>query len=176
MSSGLDSGTTWKEVAIRKIGADPDLRVVERLSVAIWTDYYTPLIGRAQVEYMLGRFLTLEALRAQIAEGYEYYLVEEVRQPIGYFAFQFRDKGELFLSKYYVEKSRRGNGYGRRVMDLLVETARRHGARKIALTVNKGNRLALAVYERLGFRNVEALVTDIGGGFVMDDYRLEKEV
>lgn len=176
MSSGLKSGVTWKEVAFRKIEADPDLRTIERLSNEIWTDYYTPLVGSEQVDYMLRKYLSLEALREQLKEGYEYYLLEETRKPIGYFAFQFRDGQELFLSKYYVEKSRRGKGYGRRAMNLLIETARRHGARKIALTVNKGNRLALSVYERLGFRNVKALVTDIGGGFVMDDYRLEKGV
>ena len=63
-----------------------------------------------------------------------------------------------------------------RVARGLAVVARRHGARKIALTVNKGNRLALAVYERLGFRKAGAPVTDIGGGFVMDDYRLERSV
>ena len=176
MSSGKNSGTTWKEVAIRRIASDVDLRVVERLSSEIWGEHYTPLVGRSQVEYMLGKFLSLDALRAQVSDGYQYYLVEEARRPIGYFAFQLRDGHELFLSKYYIEKSRRGKGFGRRVMDLLSETARRHGARKIVLTVNKGNRLALAVYERLGFRNAGALVTDIGGGFVMDDYRLERDV
>jgi hypothetical protein len=31
-------------------------------------------------------------------------------------------------------------------------------------------------YERLGFRIVEALVMDIGGGYVMDDYKMEKVV
>jgi len=176
LSGGLKSGVTWKEIAFRKIGTDADLRTIERLSADIWTDYYTPLIGSEQVHYMLRKYLSLEALREQLNEGYEYYLIEETRKPIGYFAFQFRESQQLFLSKYYIEKSHRGKGYGRRAMDLLIETARRLGARKIALTVNKGNRLALSVYERLGFRNVEAVVTDIGGGFAMDDYRLEKGV
>lgn len=176
MSDGLKSGTTWKEVCFRRIATDDDLRTVERLSAEIWIDHYTPLIGRAQVDYMLSKFLSLDALKSQIAEGYEFYLLEESRQAVGYLAYQFRNGRELFLSKYYVEKSRRRKGYGRRAMDLLTETARRHGARTIALTVNKGNHLALSVYERLGFRNAGGLVTDIGGGFVMDDYRLEKNV
>jgi len=175
-SAEKTGGVSWKEVAFRRISTDEDLRTVERLSAEIWNEHYTPLIGRAQVEYMLTRFLALDALHRQLAEGYEYYLVEEARRPIGYFAFQLRGGTELFLSKYYLEKSRRGKGYGRRAMDLLAETARRHGARTISLTVNKGNALALEVYRRLGFRNAGSLVTDIGGGFVMDDYRLERPV
>jgi hypothetical protein len=31
-------------------------------------------------------------------------------------------------------------------------------------------------YERMGFSIAEAIVMDIGGGFVMDDYRMEKPV
>jgi hypothetical protein len=40
--------------------------------------------------------------------------------------------------------------------------------------VNKYNSQPIAVYEKLGFRVVAAVVQDIGGGFVMDDYRMEK--
>ena len=31
-----------------------------------------------------------------------------------------------------------------------------------------------ALKEKLGFKNVGPLVTDIGNGFVMDDYQMEK--
>jgi diamine N-acetyltransferase len=42
------------------------------------------------------------------------------------------------------------------------------------LTVNKNNTGAISVYEKIGFRNVGSLVQDIGSGFVMDDYAMEK--
>ncbi len=56
-----------------------------------------------------------------------------------------------------------------------VETlARERGLRKIVLTVNKNNTGAIRAYQKIGFRNVGSLVQDIGSGFVMDDYAMEK--
>jgi hypothetical protein len=49
------------------------------------------------------------------------------------------------------------------------------GATHLWLTVNKGNP-SVRAYERLGFKIVDAMVVDIGGGYVMDDYKMEKDV
>ena len=46
------------------------------------------------------------------------------------------------------------------------------GSRGGELTVNKRNVLPIRAYERFGFRRAEAVVKEIGGGFVMDDYRM----
>ena len=47
---------------------------------------------------------------------------------------------------------------------------------RVRLTVNKGNAHATAVYEHYGYRTVEAVQSDIGGGYVMDDYIMVKRV
>lgn len=44
------------------------------------------------------------------------------------------------------------------------------------LTVNKDNAGAIAWYTRKGFKNAGAIVQDIGAGYVMDDYRMEKSI
>ncbi len=47
--------------------------VVESLAYSIWREHYTPIIGRHQVEYMLEKFQSKEALLNQIEkEGYIY--------------------------------------------------------------------------------------------------------
>jgi ribosomal protein S18 acetylase RimI-like enzyme len=46
------------------------------------------------------------------------------------------------------------------------------GAKTVHLFVNKNNLKAIVAYERFGFIKAEAVVTAIGGGFVMDDYRM----
>ena len=42
--------------------------------------------------------------------------------------------------------------------------------------MNIHNALAISVYVRLGFSVRDTLVEDIGGGFVMDDYVMEKTI
>ncbi|MBS1128301.1 MAG: hypothetical protein H6Q96_681, partial [Nitrospirae bacterium] len=46
-------------------------------------------------------------------------------------------------------------------------------AKSLYLFVNKNNTKAIRAYERFGFVKARAVVTDIGSGFVMDDYRME---
>ncbi len=79
----------------------------------------------------------------------------------------------MFLSKFYLHHAARGSGTGRRCMEFIEGLARRRGLSLLWLTVNKGNP-AVQAYQRLGFRIAADLVMDIGGGFVMDDYRMEK--
>jgi RimJ/RimL family protein N-acetyltransferase len=54
--------------------------------------------------------------------------------------------------------------------------ARRLGAHRLILAVNKQNTRAIAAYTRNGFAVAEAVVNDIGGGFVMDDYIMAKDL
>ena len=59
-------------------------------------------------------------------------------------------------------------------MDFIESKAKHYQLKTIRLTVNINNVNAIKAYEKLGFKNVGPLVTDIGNGFVMDDYQMEK--
>lgn len=156
------------------------LATVAALAREIWYEFYVPLIGRPQVDYMVARFQNAAAMHSQIREGYEYFLVRQQdatdrQSDIGYCAVQVQPGGILFLSKFYLLRSARGGGTGRRCMEFIEELARRRGLSQLWLTVNKGNP-AVQAYQHLGFRIAADLVMDIGGGFVMDDYRMEKHL
>jgi diamine N-acetyltransferase len=154
------------------------LATVAALAHEIWYEYYVPLIGRPQVDYMVAKFQNASAMQVQIDEGYEYFLVQqqdasEKWSDIGYAAVQEQPGRVMFLSKFYLHHAARGSGTGRRCMEFIEGLARRRGLSLLWLTVNKGNP-AVQAYQRLGFRIAADLVMDIGGGFVMDDYRMEK--
>ena len=149
---------------------DPgDFVQIAGLADIIWREHYTPIIGRAQVAYMLERFQSGEAIARQVADATNYFLIQEGSTPVGYLAIQKRGQ-ELFLSKVYLLREYRGLGIGKKAMDFIAEKAREYGCDRIALTVNKNNDLSIKAYEKMGFENKGALVTDIGEGFVMDDY------
>jgi diamine N-acetyltransferase len=154
------------------------LAIIAALAEEIWYEFYVPLIGRAQVDYMVAKFQNVAAMRSQIDQGYEYFLVQQADaggsvRDIGYCAVQEQADRSLFLSKFYLHKSARGSGTGRKCMEFIEELARRRELSLLWLTVNKGNP-SVQAYQRLGFRIAADLVMDIGGGFVMDDYRMEK--
>lgn len=152
----------------------PQIDAVAALAHEIWYEYYVPLIGRAQVDYMVAEFQSSGAIAQQLREGYEYFLNVRDGQVIGYCAVQPQSAGgSLFLSKLYLLRDARGGGTGRVCMEFIEQLARRRGLNLLWLTVNKGNP-AVKAYERLGFRVAADLMMDIGGGFFMDDYRMEK--
>ena len=144
------------------------------LARVIWTEHYTPIIGANQVDYMLSRFQSAERILNDIsANGHRYFIVYDGAKPVGYFAVRPEaDKKGLFLSKFYIEKSSRGRGISRIMLDRMLKIAGKTGLDHIWLTVNKYNSTSIKIYEKLGFRVIEDIVTDIGNGFVIDDYKM----
>jgi len=154
--------------------SDSDITLIAKLAHEIWYEYYVSLIGRAQVDYMVAKFQSVAAMKAQIQDRYEYYVVRMDERAIGYLAVQPRpNENHLFVSKFYLLSSARGSGMGRACMMFIEDLARQHSLARLSLTVNKHNP-AKKAYEKLGFIVAESIVIDIGGGFVMDDYRMEK--
>ncbi|MCL2622594.1 MAG: GNAT family N-acetyltransferase [Planctomycetaceae bacterium] len=159
---------------IRQYGDRAELEELVVLIREIWREYYTSLTGAAQVEYMLEKFQSVDAIARQIAEeGYRYYGVIYDGKLAGYYAAKPSDDAVVFLSKFYVAAEFRGRGLGREMLQHLTEAARAAGADAIRLTVNKRNR-TVAFYRKLGFVITEEIVVDIGNGFVMDDYVMVK--
>ena len=149
---------------------------VARMAHEIWYEYYVPIIGRPQVDYMVAKFQSAEAMQSQIDSGYEYFLIRQSGANIGYAAIRHdAHDARVFISKLYLLAAHRQSGAGRQALELIERKARERGATHLWLTVNKGNP-SVQAYERLGFKVVEALVMDIGGGYVMDDYKMERVV
>jgi len=162
-------------MVIAAVSDEAGLKRVEQLARGIWHEHYTPIIGEAQVVYMLETYQSTAAMRRQLDEGYRYYLLSLGNDDIGYMAVQPQEEA-LFLSKFYLKASQRGLGFGRKALAFLETVAAEKGLEKIVLTVNKNNSATLEAYKKLGFVNVASLVQAIGNGFVMDDYKMEKRL
>lgn len=146
-----------------------------KLARLIWSEHYLPIIGQAQVDYMLENFQSEKAIKEQIEDGYSYFLIKNYGESCGYLAIQPQED-KLFLSKFYIHNDFRGRGLGRKTFDFVVEFAKKLNIPTIQLTVNKYNDNSVAVYKKLGLKIVESIVSDIGNGFVMDDYVFEYEI
>jgi GNAT superfamily N-acetyltransferase len=165
------------DLTFRKVDKDVDILTVERLAREIWPDYYIPIIGADQVDYMLKNLQSVAAIKGQIEEGYCYYLIVYDGKTVGYLSVLPKPElGQLFLSKLYLLPAQRGQGLGRLAVIFLAGLAREARLPKIALMVSKRNSAAISFYERRGFKNVGPVVKDIGGGFVMDDWSMELEL
>jgi len=150
-----------------------DYKTIAILAKGIWTEHYEPIIGIDQVNYMLKKFQSASAIKKQIEENQFNYFIINNYENIGYISIK-AEAESLFLSKIYIAKANRGQGLGKASMAFIDQQAKKMDCSKIYLTVNKYNTNSIKAYQKIGFKIVEELVMDIGNGYVMDDYKMEK--
>lgn len=139
-----------------------NIKKISKMAKTIWKEHYQDIISDKQIDYMLNKYLSKDAIISDINQGYQYYLIKDDK-PCGFISVRIRD--DIFISKFYLLKSYRQKGYLRRFIDEL-----KTHQKTIHLTVNKKNQIAIDAYSKLGFKITESVVKDIGSSFVMDDY------
>lgn len=145
-----------------------------KLANQIWHEFFTIILSEDQINYMVDKFQSAHAIKEQTEhKGYIYYFILEENIPIGFTAIRLENE-KLFLSKLYLQKSARGKGYASLAFEFIEKIAKENHKNFIYLTVNKYNEHTIKVYEKKGFVKVDAKVSDIGNGFVMDDFIMEK--
>lgn len=160
----------------QKVETEEQLVTLAALADAIWHEFFPGIITVEQVDYMVRKFQSYDAMRQQIREGYIYYLFALDGEIVGYTGIHPEENERLFLSKLYLKKEYRGQGLASEAFEFLVQFCKDHGLGSIWLTVNRYNEHSILVYEKKGFVKVRTQAADIGNGFVMDDYIMEKRV
>ncbi len=148
------------------------------LAREIWYAHYPAIIGAAQIEYMLGQRYNPETVRAELQQRGLWWDKLVVGAEMAGFASYFLTQvpGEMKLDKLYVQPRHQRHGYGGRMIERVCRVARDQDCRRLVLAVNKNNRSAIDAYLKHGFSVADAVVKEIGSGFVMDDYIMEKPV
>lgn len=161
-------------ITIKKALSNGQIKQIALLAEVIWKEHFTPIIGEKQVLYMLDKFQSYEAIKKAVEEeGYLYYIAYNSDVLCAYMgARPEADEGRLFISKLYVEKPYRGRKISKALLSHVSDEFAE--LKKQWLTVNKNNLNTIAAYEKMGFVKVRTQCADIGGGFVMDDYIMER--
>ena len=94
---------------IREVFSEADVRRLTKVAREVWREANISFCTPEQVEYMIEKFQSFEAISGQLVHGYRYFLIEEDGEILGYFGVQPQDE-RLFLSKFYILKQNRGRG------------------------------------------------------------------
>ena len=164
-------------VHFKLVNTAEEIAEVARIASEIWREYYVSILTIEQIEYMVDKFQSVPAITDQIYnQGYEYSLIQRNgSSTVGYLSVKPQE-GKLFLSKFYILQEHRGQGYASQAVVFLEKLCKERSLTHIWLTVNRHNASSIAVYEKKGFRMVREQVADIGNGYVMDDFVMEKEI
>lgn len=157
---------------LKAVETDKELIHLSKLAYEIWHEYFPALLSEAQINYMVEKFQSYDALKTAIENGCEYFLLKKGEMPVGYVGIREEERF-LFLSKLYLRKDYRGKGLGYDMLETVLETAERRKKEGVYLTVNRFNDQAIRLYAKIGFQTTREQLTDIGNGFVMDDFIME---
>jgi len=154
-----------------------DLPIISALAGVIWRACYPGIITGAQIDYMLARMYALEVLRDELhSQGISHDLLLVDGKPAGFASYgPTAEPGVMKLHKLYLLLELQGRGFGSYLLQHVEREVRARAGRRLILLVNKRNAKAIAAYQRNGFVIAESIVTDIGNGFVMNDYIMAKE-
>jgi GNAT superfamily N-acetyltransferase len=149
-----------------------DAEPLAALAAAIWRDHYPAIITTAQIDYMLRQRYDPAVIRAELEREDLWWDKLLVGEELCAFSSYLLTgtAGEMKIDKLYVRTCCQRRGFGGLLLAHAAEVAIAQGCKRLMLAVNKNNGSAIAAYAKHGFRVAEAVVKDIGGGFVMDDY------
>lgn len=157
---------------------DEQIASLAFIADTVWHEWFQSILSPEQIDYMVDKFQSFKAIKQQTGrEGYEYYFLNVNGTNVGYIGIHIEpDTGKLFLSKIYILKAFRGKRYASEAFEFLEGMCQGLNLKSIYLTVNRHNENSINVYNKKGFQNIREQVTDIGKGFVMDDYVMEKMI
>ncbi len=163
------SETTFRDME------ESDVRKVSELAEQIWRSHYPGIISDGQIDYMLRQLYAPESLKQQLKNGEKRFRLAEVdADPVAFIVVTLPEEDMLFINSFYVEDSYRNKGVGSRLLQDTI--ARYPEIRRVRLHVNRNNENSIAYYQRRGFANIGERDSDIGGGFIMQDFIMQREL
>jgi ribosomal protein S18 acetylase RimI-like enzyme len=152
-----------------------DVPLINQLAQAIWPFTYKEILSPNQLDYMLELIYSETSLQQQFNKGHNFLIVEEDNKPVAFADYSLLKDAVYKLNKIYVLQNLQGKGIGKLLIENVIERVKAKHATALLLNVNRYNK-AKQFYERLGFIVISEEDIDIGQGYFMNDYIMEKEL
>jgi ribosomal protein S18 acetylase RimI-like enzyme len=162
------------KIKVKKVFKQSDIDTVYELAKNIWSEHFTPIIGKAQVDYMLKNYHSKKIIQNQLRNNCHYFLISHDSNSCGYCSIEFNSiENTVFLDKLYISKRFRRKGIASLILNFFIDKSTVRGVGIMSLKVNKNNTSAINFYKQQGFVITKSISISIGDGFVMDDYVME---
>jgi GNAT superfamily N-acetyltransferase len=155
-----------------------DIKQIQNIVHITWPITYGEILSKEQLDYMLDLFYSDEALIDQYNKKEQlFYMIYEGETNLGFIGIEHDYNGEALtkIHKIYLLPETQGKGIGKKVIDEIEKLALDNNSIALILNVNRFN-TALGFYKKIGFEVVDEVNIDIGNGYLMEDYVMEKQL
>ncbi|RZJ74700.1 MAG: GNAT family N-acetyltransferase [Flavobacterium sp.] len=145
------------------------------LAKKVWPQTYKKILSQEQIEYMMERMYSLDAYTEQISiKGHHFLLVKEESEFLGFASYEPNSlSGATKIHKIYVIPEAQGRSIGKLLISKIESAAKRNNNDRILLNVNRYNE-AVNFYLKIGFTKAGEEDIDIGNGYLMEDFIMQK--
>jgi RsiW-degrading membrane proteinase PrsW (M82 family)/ribosomal protein S18 acetylase RimI-like enzyme len=173
----LLSQRTFRPIANLNIrrAYESDIPLIRDLSDKVWPQTYSTILSAEQIDYMMKMMYSEMALHDQMKQQNEFIIVNDGRDPVGFASFSLVAPHIYKLHKIYLLPAMQRKGAGKFVINEIIKAIAKHGGKSLQLNVNRNNK-AKDFYLKIGFEIIGEEDIDIGNGFFMNDYVMEKKI
>src|SRR5262245_34250955 len=153
-----------------------DIPIIRELTFRVWPQTYASILSQAQIDYMLNMMYSEKSLAKQMKdEGCQFIIAFEDGNPVGFASYSETELQKWKLHKIYILPNQQGKGTGKLVINYVIDEIKQQNAVSLYLQVNRNNN-AKTFYEHIGFSEVDFINLDIGSGYFMNDFIMEKKL
>lgn len=152
-----------------------DIPLIRELTFNTWPQTYSSIISKEQIDFMLEMMYSEASLTDQMNNGNQFIIINDTNEPVGFAAYQEIEPSLFKLHKIYILATQQGKGTGKFLINHIIHIMKQLGAVSLQLQVNRDNK-ARFFYEKNGFTIIQEADFDIGNGFFMNDYVMEKKM
>jgi diamine N-acetyltransferase len=155
-----------------------DIKTIQTIAKETWAVAFREILSGSQIKYMLAMMYSSDSIAKQMTEqNHVFFLATEGIQPVGYLSVEanYGGQNKTKIHKIYILPSAQGKGIGKLLIGKATQVAKEHQNQLLSLNVNRNN-VAVKFYETVGFVIVGQENIDIGSGFLMEDYIMDKQL
>jgi GNAT superfamily N-acetyltransferase len=155
-----------------------DFKTIQDIAHQTWPETYGDILSKEQLDYMLGAFYSEAALSDNVEnKGHRFLLAKENEVVLGFAAYEhnYQDNNRTRIHKIYILPQTQGKGIGKKLIECIEKLALENHSEALSLNVNRFNK-ALTFYQKIGFEIIAEENIEIGHGYLMEDYVMEKSL
>ncbi|MFV8271169.1 GNAT family N-acetyltransferase [Flavobacterium sp. GT2N3] len=155
-----------------------DISTIQDVANKTWPITYHEILSKEQLEYMMDLIYSDESLIKQIQKKEQlFYVAYENTSVLAFIAIEhnYKNAAVTRIHKIYILPEAQGKGMGTLLIDSIQKLAKENKSTSLSLNVNRLNK-AVAFYQKLGFEIIVEENIEIGNGYLMEDYKMEKKL
>lgn len=160
------------------VATSKDYKKIQEIAHQTWPETYGTILSKEQLDFMLDAFYSEAALNDSVVfKRHHFLLAKEDDVVLGFASYEhnYEENNRTRIHKIYVLPQTQGKGVGKTLIDFIQKLAIDISSKALSLNVNRFNK-AYTFYQKNGFEVIKEVDIEIGHGYLMEDYVMEKQL